>query len=215
MLRSQPQSSPEPVTPSHSSAMSSARQLDPSRPETRFLSVGLDEHDLVGCDTHITCLDNKSEYTALSYVWGDSNEPRTLSIHGQQLHPTTKNLESALRHLIEVKTPFWLDAMCINRSNLAEKPSTIPLTGNIYASAARIVIRLGESDPIPDRPLPLSAEPEDPQLCSSWAATLLVVQELVKESPDTGSRLSTRELHTTACQPLPKNFVLALDEARR
>jgi hypothetical protein len=57
----------------------------------------------------------------------------------------TPNCESALRHLRLKKKPrtLWIDALCINQSSNAEKSRQVPLMGDIYESASRVLIWLG------------------------------------------------------------------------
>jgi len=59
----------------------------------------------------------------------------------------TTNLEKALRHLrIEDKVrTIWIDALCINQGNISERNSQVKMMGEIYKSAAMVMIWLGEA----------------------------------------------------------------------
>jgi hypothetical protein len=61
-------------------------------------------------------------YTALSYVWGDSNNRTTISVDGHPLQ-VTRSLECALRHLRDERGTLdvWADGVCINQKDDAEK----------------------------------------------------------------------------------------------
>jgi hypothetical protein len=58
-----------------------------------------DEDDPIHAELITVSLLDKPAYTALSYVWGDPNEPRRdINVNGQQF-ATQPNLHSALKHL--------------------------------------------------------------------------------------------------------------------
>ena len=89
--------------------------------------------------------------TALSYAWGkDETDSRveaaptgvdellaTLSVR--------RNLESALRHLRQPNASrvLWIDAICIDQTNLAERNHEVNRMGKIYTLARRVVVWLG------------------------------------------------------------------------
>lgn len=84
-------------------------------------------------------------YTALSYTWSGPNSNSIITIDGLPL-PITKNLELALRkvrHPSRSKT-LWADAISINQKDNEEKKFQVALMGDIYASATRTWIWLGE-----------------------------------------------------------------------
>lgn len=91
-----------------------------------------------------------TRYKALSYVWGDANDRRPIVVNGHVLMVTV-NLVAALRRLRSGRQKprkLWVDAVCINQDDPAEKQMQIPLMGNIYASATTVLAWLGE-DPTP------------------------------------------------------------------
>jgi tetratricopeptide (TPR) repeat protein len=94
--------------------------------------------------TH-TPLDCAPSYEALSYVWGDMQEPRTLMLNGYPLE-ITRNLWTALQHLVPPgqERMLWVDAICINQSDLPERSSQVRLMRDIYATANRTIVWLGE-----------------------------------------------------------------------
>lgn len=91
-------------------------------------------------------------YEALSYVWGGSDKPQSISIRehnstSEHYLPVTENLHAALTRL---RYPFyeriiWIDAICINQHNEREKEEQIELMARIYALANRVVVWLGEA----------------------------------------------------------------------
>ncbi|XDG06316.1 hypothetical protein ABKA04_005931 [Annulohypoxylon sp. FPYF3050] len=99
-------------------------------------------------------LDANPLYNALSYVWGDAasaNIPgNVINIDGSEF-PVTSNLLAALRYLRSVlgkvdPITLWVDAVCINQRDLDERKEQVSMMRDIYASAERVVIWLGEED---------------------------------------------------------------------
>lgn len=79
-----------------------------------------------------------NHYAALSYVWGDSTNPRTVWIDDEFEVQITTNLFLALRGLRDQKSVLglWADALCIDQQNNAEKSLQVPMMGKIYATAS-------------------------------------------------------------------------------
>ncbi|KAK3393511.1 heterokaryon incompatibility protein-domain-containing protein [Podospora didyma] len=93
-------------------------------------------------------------YEALSYTWGASSFPHTLRIQddasaGGGIVPITQNLlDALLRFRSPVKTRLlWVDAVCINQKDDAEKSTHIPLMTEIYRGAAKVLVWLGGNWP--------------------------------------------------------------------
>ncbi|KAL9584240.1 MAG: hypothetical protein Q9212_002244 [Teloschistes hypoglaucus] len=57
----------------------------------------------------------------------------------------TENLATALRHLRwTAKTrDLWIDAICINQQNFAERGAQVAMMGSIYANASQVLVWLG------------------------------------------------------------------------
>jgi Heterokaryon incompatibility protein (HET) len=92
-------------------------------------------------------LDNKPDYSALSYVWGTGLDDTAFNCNGGQID-ITKNLAEALRHLQYETEPryVWIDALCIDQENLAEKNHQVNLMKEIYAFANEVIVWLGPDD---------------------------------------------------------------------
>jgi hypothetical protein len=60
----------------------------------------------------------------------------------------TANLESALRHLrlSDQQRTLWVDALCINQSDITERGSQVQLMADIYTAVSRVLIWLGPED---------------------------------------------------------------------
>jgi hypothetical protein len=99
--------------------------------------------DLVHTTLSLCAFDLIDHYTALSYVWGDANDLRTISVNDRPMGITT-NLHSALLHLRDTTRPsrLWVDAVCINQHNDQEKSHQVGMMGKIYAGANHTIIYL-------------------------------------------------------------------------
>ena len=104
--------------------------------------------DPIRCRIEEISLDEKTEsslpYEALSYVWGRPVGSRTIDCSGGMLL-VTPNCEAALRHLrlTNRERVLWIDAICIDQASASEKGVQVPLMGDVYAHAARVLIWLG------------------------------------------------------------------------
>lgn len=77
------------------------------------------------------------DYSAISYIWG-SGDSKTAIVNGERFG-VTSNLHDCLRSLrsFKVTSPLWIDAICINQNDRAEKRVQIPLIPAIYQRAIR------------------------------------------------------------------------------
>ncbi|KAK4212605.1 heterokaryon incompatibility protein-domain-containing protein [Rhypophila decipiens] len=87
------------------------------------------------------------QYEALSYVWGDLTEQKEMLLDGQPKEITT-NLWTALKYLRQpdVCRTLWIDAVCINQSDMQERNNQVAQMGRIYSQASRVLIWLGPPD---------------------------------------------------------------------
>ncbi|MCJ1296763.1 hypothetical protein MMC34_008330 [Xylographa carneopallida] len=95
-------------------------------------------------------------YVPLSYTWGtpyhgllpdwdNFTKTTTVSLNGKSFK-IRLNLESALRHIRGVKrnsVPLWIDAICIDQTNVLERNSQVRLMRQIYAGGSYTIIWLG------------------------------------------------------------------------
>jgi hypothetical protein len=114
--------------------------------EIRLLSLlpGRYNED-IRCTLKKVSLDDNPEYEALSYVWGDEHITKFILLD-QCGFSATLNLEVALRHLRWEDRPrtLWVDAICVNQENIAERNSQVQLMRSIYEKASRVLVWLGE-----------------------------------------------------------------------
>ncbi|KAM7214283.1 Heterokaryon incompatibility protein (HET) domain containing protein [Rhypophila decipiens] len=106
---------------------------------------------LIGRITHVD-LAAPPPYTALSYCWRDDTSPDTcarLYLSSTEYLEITENLARALgraRHR-QQSCLFWVDQICIDQQNVAEKSSQVALMSQIYSKASRVCVWLGEDTP--------------------------------------------------------------------
>ncbi|KAJ9638365.1 hypothetical protein H2199_007052 [Coniosporium tulheliwenetii] len=96
---------------------------------------------------YLTTLLSGPNYFALSYTWGKENNCRPIKIDDAKFY-VTPTLECVLRQIQARKVPtLWVDAICINQSDDAEKTVQVRLMGRIYHCAYSVIIWLGEEKP--------------------------------------------------------------------
>ena len=91
---------------------------------------------------------SKPVYEALSYTWGsviDRDYVYVQNDNGEKALAITSNLAEALRHLRYEDRPrvLWIDAICVDQNNTAERGHQVLRMADIYRQASRVVIWLG------------------------------------------------------------------------
>ncbi|KAK8101514.1 hypothetical protein PG999_011888 [Apiospora kogelbergensis] len=128
-------------------------------PNSPYTSLKADEFRLLLLkpgtgDEPLECLlivcnhQNNVPYEALSYAWGNLADTVELTCNSIRV-PVTVNLEGALRHL---RSPtnirvLWVDALCIDQSDSAERSDQIRLMKSTFSEARRVLVWLGPSTP--------------------------------------------------------------------
>lgn len=94
---------------------------------------------------HIRSLQDH-EYEALSYVWGEASTKHVIHCSGMNIQMTA-NLEGAWRQLGYANRPrvLWVDAICTNQDDKAERSRQVRKMQEIYADATQVVVWLGRS----------------------------------------------------------------------
>ncbi|KAK7975769.1 CHAT domain-containing protein [Apiospora arundinis] len=135
--------------PSTISGESLYAPLDPTASEVRLLKLLPGNFDeAIHCELEARSLDHKPRYEALSYVWGDASVKRPVYVNGR-LFQATSSLETTLRYLRHSGKPriLWVDAICINQADDAEKSTQVPLMAKIYTQCSQTVAWLGLPTP--------------------------------------------------------------------
>lgn len=104
----------------------------------RHVAAGLE------CELLHTKIEDCPPYEALSYTWGDASQTSIISLSGCPFSATA-NLDVALRYLRSTSEPrlFWIDAICINQSDLQEQAAQVKMMWEIYRAATKVVVWLG------------------------------------------------------------------------
>ena len=92
-------------------------------------------------------LDSNTQFTALSYVWGDVIPPHWIVCNGHQV-PITRSLWGVLSQLRKQQFHclLWVDAICINQKDEKEKGSQVAMMRDIYKRAVNVIFWLGEQE---------------------------------------------------------------------
>lgn len=95
-------------------------------------------------------LDDKPRYDALSYSWDGQVSDRALLLQDQPDDEprellVTKNCAEALDALRKHESidHIWIDAICINQTDLQERNSQVSMMGDVYAGAFAVRVWLG------------------------------------------------------------------------
>lgn len=100
---------------------------------------------IIACEL-ITAKIHTSTYKALSYVWGSPTDCNTIVLN-DCLWQVTQNL---FRFLEKASTTFagqniWIDALCINQSDVEERNQQVRMMGDIYTQATEVLVWLDEA----------------------------------------------------------------------
>jgi hypothetical protein len=79
-------------------------------------------------------------YEALSYVWGNLEPSAYIYLHGQRQRVTLELFQAlkALRPLGNSFRLLWVDALCINQTDIQEQNHQVRLMGRIYSEASNV-----------------------------------------------------------------------------
>jgi hypothetical protein len=101
---------------------------------------------IVRCRLHTVSLETARDYTALSYCWGSTDDKKSIFVNDCQVSVTV-NLDAALQELRRrEESVTWVDAICINQADDAERGHQVTLMGQIYSQSVKTVSWLGDDD---------------------------------------------------------------------
>ncbi|OHF01725.1 heterokaryon incompatibility protein [Colletotrichum orchidophilum] len=86
-------------------------------------------------------------FKALSYTWGTSGATHSIDVEGAHFR-ITASLDTALRHIRrkDESVTLWVDQICINQEDGAEKSKQVVLMTQIYSKADQVIIWLGPAE---------------------------------------------------------------------
>lgn len=87
----------------------------------------------------------RTEYDALSYVWGTSERDKTITCNGKQLQVTKTLIEALSRfRQADAVVTLWIDQICICQDRVKERNAQVQMMGRIYKSARKVIVWLGD-----------------------------------------------------------------------
>lgn len=100
---------------------------------------------LLVCKTRTMKFEDKVQYEALSYRWGEEISPEKIILDGAE-HAVTQNLHDALEYFRFRKPgiPLWIDALSINQLDLSEKNQQLKIMPHIYFRAVTVLVWMGK-----------------------------------------------------------------------
>lgn len=125
--------------------------LDPEIQEIRVLDVlpGPPQSlDVSATVRHISLQDTPMpQYETVSYCWGDATIRGTMVLDNICIDCPLSSV-TALRYLRHADRPrtLWIDALCINQSDIKERSSQVALMAQIFTRTLRTLVWLGEAD---------------------------------------------------------------------
>ena len=130
----------------------------------------------------------RPRYDALSYSWGEQDDWKTIALNGIPGFAVSHTLWCALRRLRSraVVRPIWIDAVCINQRNTAERNQQVDMMDSTFGNARSVLIWLGDCadgeyddrDPHLADPILSKLESDTDDTAKAWWNRLWVVQEV-------------------------------------
>ena len=180
--------------------------LDASKHQIRLLHlVPGEEDEKLWCTFSVVSLDDNPEYEAASYVWGSWEDPGCIEVGAdEEVVSITKNLQSVLRNVRSEEGPrtLWVDALCINQQDLAERGSQVGIMARVYEQAKCVLAYLGDYFDGCERAIDIMHQiADDPAL------------HLLKQAPEEDVKVkeevverSVKERHKPDCLLHPSNL---------
>ncbi|KAF4985044.1 hypothetical protein FDECE_16865 [Fusarium decemcellulare] len=89
--------------------------------------------------------DSASNYEAISYCWADSTSCEPCELNGISVKIPSSSAEVIRRfRLADKPRKLWIDVLCINRKDIAERGEQVTLIGAVYSQCTLCLIWLGE-----------------------------------------------------------------------
>jgi hypothetical protein len=170
-------------------------ELDTLKRQFRLLRLCNPDPECIKCELKTFSLtgDDLSPWKALSYRWGD-DEPNFVIHLNDEAITIRKNLHKIMTQMATEGRRDWIfiDALCINQENEAEKPGQVELMGELYRQADEVVTWIvyeSDDDQEDDVEAPTydpyqspsvwRAQLEDAVLQNSYWSRLWIVQEVL------------------------------------
>ena len=100
--------------------------------------------DPITCTSTIVHLHEEPQYIAVSYRWGEVTLTDEIIVDHKRVRVTKSVVEVLLcLRSFKYSCPLWLDFLCINQLNTAERNHQVGMMGRIFASAKYVIAWLG------------------------------------------------------------------------
>ncbi|KAK3706288.1 hypothetical protein LTR37_012803 [Vermiconidia calcicola] len=121
----------------------------------RFDRMYQHKYDLIVADMTVFNLEDAPPYGAISYTWGSPERSMSIEINGKMTHVSVGCWYALFQVRYRCRDDFdwsyapedfWIDALCIDQSNLDEKSHQVALMTEIYSRAERVLACTGYGD---------------------------------------------------------------------
>jgi len=115
----------------------------------RLLQIEAGAESKIACSRIYVALSLPAgDFEALSYCWGDVTQLEDVTMNSTPGFSVSAHILNALQRLRRPDRPrlVWIDVICINQADVAEKSHQIALMRQIYQKARRTIIWLGVFD---------------------------------------------------------------------
>ncbi|KAJ8132498.1 hypothetical protein O1611_g1123 [Lasiodiplodia mahajangana] len=132
--------------PNHGRYVQAYKPLEPTTRDIRLVKLwpGVGNTS-IRCETIHAWFDENLSYEALSYTWGDPHSGGSIIDMNGLPFPVRENLEDALRslRLRDKLRTLWIDALCIDQTNIEERNIQVGRMRDIYKGASKVLVFLG------------------------------------------------------------------------
>ena len=122
----------------------------------RVLRIKPGENPIIVCEMQTSVLSD--HHVCLSYTWGDEPASMQISINGAEyfVRPNLWSFLEAARNM-KVNDWLWIDAVCIDQSNIKERNHQVQQMADIYQQARYVVVWVGYVDDVLHHLIKISA----------------------------------------------------------
>ncbi|GKU09362.1 unnamed protein product [Fusarium langsethiae] len=171
--------------------------LDSTRHEIRLLTLhpATDQQDQICCTLSHKEL-NPSDgsafpvYEALSYVWGKPDFSELILLNDQDffITPSLKYALSCLRSKTQPRV-LWVDAVCINQSDIPERSQQVALMRDIYSKCQRDIAWLDPMVGVACKSDDLYNDPRFPEMENSIKKGMELMRTIIEKDKNTLGQL--------------------------
>ena len=126
----------------------------PTRTSIRLIKIqqGSTLDAPLSCSFEVVDLLHNPDYVALSYCWGTPAKTTSVKWDGGSLM-VSRTVRDILEAFKETASLLWIDALCINQSDIPERNQQVALMADIYSKATAVNVWLGSDQQEDARPV--------------------------------------------------------------